>query len=165
MTEAISAPESPVALTSMSVVAFFAAEYVAVMPDGKLHANGAFFNLLRFPSFPAVQPTLGIAAVLKVPFQATMQEHAIRIGLRDQDGHDLPVSLEARFRSALTVEAQFGDAALVPFGATVTNVEFPAPGTYRLILWFDGAEQADYTIRIAQVPGMPSMWQTPPPAT
>lgn len=154
-------PESPAAITSTSVVAFFAADYVALTPDGKVQANGALFSLLRFPSFPAVLPTLGVGAALEVPFQDTMGEHAIRIGLRDPEGQELPVRVEAVIRGALSWEAQFGDPALIPFGVTVTNVEFTAPGVYKLVLWFDGLEQATYRMRIIQVPGIPSVGQAP----
>jgi hypothetical protein len=161
MTETTSVPESPAAITSTSVVAFFAADYAALAPDGKVYANGALFSLLRFPSFPAVLATLGVGAALEVPFQDTMGEHTIRIGLRDPENQELPVRVEAVIRGALSWEAQFGDPALIPFGVTITNVEFPAPGVYKLVLWFDGVEQATYRMRIIQVPGIPSVGQAP----
>jgi hypothetical protein len=157
MTEVTSVPDSPARITSKSVVAFFAADHVALTPDAKLYVNGGFYNLLRFPAFPAVLSTLGVGAVVEIPFQDTMQEHVIRIGLRGPDGHDLPVRVEARFRTALSWEAQFGDPGLVPFGVTVTNVEIPTPGIYDLMLWLDNVEQKTYRIQVTQTPGVPSV--------
>ena len=152
MTEMVSAPDSPAAITTTSVVALFASDHVALAPDGKMYVNGGFIGLLRFAAFPAILPTLGIAAVLEVPFQDTMQDHTIRIGLRDSEGQQLKVGVEARFRNALSPEAQFGDPSIVPFGVTVTNVEFPAPGAYQLVLWFDGVEKKVYRMRAIQTP-------------
>ncbi len=145
------APDSPAAITRTSVLAFFAADHVAGTPDGKLYVNGGFFSLLRLPGFPAVVPTLGIGAVLEIPFQDMMRDHSIRIGLRDSERQDeLPMRVEARFRSAPTLEAQFGEPQLVPFGVTVPNVEVPRPGVYNLVLWFDDVELKTYRIRAIQ---------------
>lgn len=41
--------------------------------------------------------------------------------------------VEAQFRAAPSMEAEFGEAGLVPFGVTVTNVEFPIPAAYELV--------------------------------
>lgn len=157
MTEATSVPDSPAGITSTSVVAFFAADHVVLAPDAKMYVNGGFINLLRFPAFPAVLPTLGVGAAFEIPFQDMMREHSIRFGLRGPDGHELPVRVEASVRGALSWEAQFGDPGLVPFGVTITNVEFPAPGVYNLVLWLDNEEKRAYRIRIIQIPGVPSV--------
>jgi hypothetical protein len=156
MTEMLSAPNSPEALTRTRVIAFFAADHVATSPDGKLYVNGGFYSLLRFPSFPATLPTLGIGAVIEVPFQDSMQDHAIRIGVRNSEGQELKVRVEANFRNALTPDSKFGDPSIVPFGVTVTNVEIPAPDAYELVLWFDNVEREVYRLRAVQV-GMPTL--------
>src|SRR5262245_32950703 len=101
-----SAPESPAALTRTEVLAFFAADHVAATPDAKLYVNGGFFYIMRFPVFPAQLPTLGIGAVLKVPFQDTMRDHHLRIGLRGPDEQERPIRVDVQFRTAPTVEAQ-----------------------------------------------------------
>jgi hypothetical protein len=152
MTENISAPESPASITSMSVLAFFAADHVAVSPDAKMYVNGGFFGLLSFPTFPANLGTLGVAAVLQLPFHDTMQDHTIRIGMRGPDGQELPVRVDATFRAAPRPETQFGDPGMVPFGVTLTNVQIPTAGLYCLVLWFDGIEKATYRVRAVQIP-------------
>jgi hypothetical protein len=152
MTESTSAPESPAAITRTSVLAFFAADHVAVTPDAKMYVSGGFFGLLRFPAFPANLATLGVAAVLEIPFHGQMQDHTIRIGLRGPDDQELPVRVEANFRTAPTLDTQFGDPAIVPFGVTITNVQIPLPGAYNLVLWLDGVEKKTYRIRAVQTP-------------
>jgi hypothetical protein len=151
MTSSTSAPDSPEAITRISVMAFFAADHVAVS-ENKMYVNGGFFSLLRFPVFPATLPTLGIGAVLHIPFHDTMHDHMLRIGLRGPDHQMLPVNVEARFRTAPTVEAEFGEANIVSFGVTIPNVQIPAPGSYHLVLWLDNREVATYRIRASQVP-------------
>jgi hypothetical protein len=148
------APESPAAITCTSVLAFFAADHVSVAPDAKIYVNGGFFTLLRFPAFPAQLPTLGIGAVIELPFQDSMRDHSIRIGMRGPDQEERPVRVEATFRSAPSFEAQFGEQQIIPFGVTVPNVEFPVPGVYNLVLWFDDVEKKTYRLRAIQVPAV-----------
>jgi hypothetical protein len=152
MTESTSAPESPAAISQTSVLAFFAADHLTVTPDAKVYVNGGFFGLLRFPAFPATLGTLGVGAVLELPFHDQMHDHTIRFGLRGPDNQELPVRVEAHFRSAPTPETQFGDPGLVPFGVTLTNVQIPTPGVYNLVLWFDEVEMKTYRIQVVQIP-------------
>jgi hypothetical protein len=152
MTESAAAPASPASISQTSVIAFFAADHVAGTPDAKLYVNGGFFSLLRFPAFPANLATLGVAAVLELPFHDTMRDHAIRIGLRGPDDQELPVSVEARFRAAPSLEAQFGEPGLIPFGVTLTNVQIPTAGAYNLVLWLDNVERKTYRLRAVQTP-------------
>jgi len=157
MTDSTPAPDSPEVITSTSVIAFFAADHAVMAPDGKAYVNGAFFSLLRFAAFPALLPTLGIAAALQLPFHSTMKDHVIRVTLRGPDRKDLPVRVEAQFRAAPTAEAQFGDPGVVPFAITVTNVEFPSPGAYELVLWFDNQEKAAYRLTVIQSMAAPNV--------
>jgi len=150
--DATTAPDSPAAITSTSVLAFFAADHVSVAQDAKIYVNGGFFSLLRFPSFPAQLPTLGIGAVLEMPFQDIMRDHILRIGLRGPEQEERPVRVEARFRTAPTMEAQYGEPQLIPFGVTIPNIEFPAPGVYHLVLWLDDTEKKTYRMRAVQTP-------------
>ena len=159
MTEAV--PDSPARITSSRVLALFAADYAAASPDGKLYITGGFTSVWRFPSYPAILPTLGIAAVLELPFQDSMQDRLLRVGLRGPDNQDLPVQINAKFRVAPTLETQFGDPAQVPFAVTVTNVEIPVPGVYKLVLWLDGVMKQTYRIQALQTLIVPNF--SPPP--
>lgn len=152
MTEPTAVPDTPAAITTTSVVAFFAADHAAVAPDGKIYVNGGGISLLRFPAFPATLPTIGIAAILELPFHDTMRDHTIRVGMVGPNDQELPLRVEAQFRAAPSVEAQFGESGLVPFAVTVTNVEFPAAGRYSLVLWLDNVEKKRYRVRALQTP-------------
>lgn len=157
------APDSPATITRTSVLAFFAADHIVVAPDAKMYVNGGFFNTLRFPAFPAVLPTLGVGAVVEIPFQDSMRNHVIRIGLRGPGQQELPVHVEASFRTAPTLEAQFGEPQIIPFGVTISNIEIPAAGTYYLVLWLDDVEKTTYRFRAVQVPMVASTGATPGP--
>ncbi len=163
MTEPTAVPDTPAAITATSVLAFFAADHAAVAPDGKIYVNGGAISLLRFPTFPATLPTIGIAAILELPFHDTMRDHTIRVGMLGPNDQELPVRVEARFRAAPSLEAQFGESGLVPFAATVSNVEFPTPGRYTLVLWFDNDEKKRYGLRAIQTPIVASAGGSPSP--
>ena len=148
-------------ITTTSVKAFFAGDHAAVAPDGKIYVNGGGIGVLRFAAFPATLPSLGIVAILELAFHDLMQDHTIRVGLRGPSGEELPVRVEARFRAAPTVEAQFGEPGFVPFAVTVTNVEFPSPGAYTLVLWVDNAERQTYRFHLIQTLIVPSVGGAP----
>ncbi len=160
--DAPTVPDSPAAITRTSVLAFFAADHVAVTPDAKMYVNGGFFGLLRFPAFPAQLPTLGIGAVIEMPFQDIMRDHTLRMGLRGPDQEERPVRVDARFRTTPTPDAEYGEPQVIPFGVTIPNVEFPVPGAYHLVLWLDNVEKATYRLRAVQVPMVVSVGAAPP---
>jgi hypothetical protein len=161
MTEPTSIPDTPAVITATSVKAFFAADHAVVAPDGKIYVNGGGIGLLRFAAFPATLATLGIVAILELPFHDVMHDHTIRVGLRGPSHEELPVRVEARFRAAPTLEAQFGEPGFVPFGVTVTNVELLSPGAYTLVLWFDNVEKQTYRFHVIQTPIVPSAGGAP----
>lgn len=142
----------------MSVVAFFAADHVAVS-ENKLYVSGGFFNLLRFPVFPATLPTLGIGAVLLIPFQDALQDHTFRVGLQGPENQDLPVRIEGRLRATPSSETQFGEPLIAPFGVTIPNVQIPVPGAYNLVLFVDERQVSTYRMRAFQVPMTISLGQ------
>jgi hypothetical protein len=160
-TEPTAVPDTPAAITTTSVVAFFAADHAAVAPDGKIYVNGGGISLLRFPVFPATLPTLGVAAILELPFHDLMRDHTIRVGMVGPSDQELPVRVEAQFRSAPTVESRFGESGLVPFAVTITNVELPAPGRYTLVLWLGNVEKRRYGLRAIQTPIVTSAGGSP----
>ena len=162
MTESTSAPASPAAINQTSALAFFAADHVAATPDAKLYVNGGFFALLRFPAFPATLATLGIGAVIELPFHDQMHDHTIRIGVGDLTTRSFQCESEAAFRTAPSLEAQFGEPGIVPFGVTLTNVQIPTAGAYNLVLWLDDIEIKTYRLRAVQIPTITSSGAQPP---
>jgi hypothetical protein len=143
-------PASPAAITHPSAQGFFAADYVASPGDSKVYVVGGFFSLLRFPSFPFILSNLGVVAVIEIPFHEVHRDHTAIIGLRGPSDEELPLRVEARFRTPSTSDAHFGEPHIVPLAANVVNVEFRQPGVYHLVLSLDGTEIARYRFRSAQ---------------
>jgi hypothetical protein len=144
-------PQEP--LSRIEAAAFFAADHVDAV-GGKLYTNGGFFNMLRFPSYPAIVPTLGIGASLKVPWHAYQQDHHFVVTLRDEDCRELPLRVEGGFRVGADILLRRGDPSIVNIGGTVTNVIFERPGHYHLVLHVDGEELDRWGLQAVQLPGV-----------
>jgi hypothetical protein len=142
-------------LNRIESAAFFAADHVEAV-NGKLYTNGGFFNMLRFPSYPAIVPTLGIGASLFVPWHAYQQDHHFVVTLRDEDCRELPLRIEGNFRVGADILQRHGDPTIVNIGGTVTNVLFERPGGYHLRLQVDGEELDRWDLQAVQLPGVPS---------
>ena len=143
-------PDSPAAITQPVVRGFLVADHATLPPDGKIYIAGGFFTLLRFQSFPGILQTLGIAAAIEIPFRDIMSDHTLAVSLLGPNEEELPLRVEARFRTAPNFESQFGEPHLVPLAATVTSVEFRHPGRYQFVLTLDGTELARYALRATQ---------------
>lgn len=148
-------------VAELKVVSFFPADH-AVAEGGKVYANGAFWSLLRFPAFPITMPALSLVAVISVPWHASNADHVIRFGLEDSDAKPLPFEIMAQFRSAPSVDAQFGSAGIASFALPVFGLTFERPGGYVFTLQVDGQRLADWPIEVRQV-SVAGMIQAPAP--
>jgi hypothetical protein len=138
-------------LNQIQVAAFFAADHVAAT-GGKLYINGGFFNMLRFPAYPAIMPTLGIGASLTIPWHAYQQDHHFVVTLHDEDHRELPLRIEGGFRVGADILLRHGDPSIVNIGGNVTNVVFDHPGHYHLKLRVNGGELARWDLQVVQLP-------------
>jgi len=144
------------ALTRITALAFFAADHVDDA-KGKLYVNGGFFNMLRYPVYPAVLPTLGIAASLLVPWHAYQQDHHFNITMEDEDRRELPLRAEGVFRVGADMLLRHGDPSVINIAGNVTNVVLERPGRYYLVLRVDDQELARWELQVVQLPnGLPS---------
>ncbi len=139
-------------LNRIEAAAFFTADHADAV-GGKLYVNGGFFNMLRFPSYPAIVPTLAIGASLKVPWHAYQQDHHFVVTLRDEDHRELPLRIEGNFRVGADILLRHGDPSVINIAGTVTNVVFERPGHYHLLLHVDDEELARWDLQVVQVPG------------
>jgi hypothetical protein len=143
-------------LDQIRASAFFAADHVEPV-GGKLYVNGGFFNMLRFPSYPAIVPTLGIGASLIIPWHAYQQDHRFVVTLHDEDWRELPLRIEGNFRVGADILLRHGDPSVINIGGTVTNVVFERPGHYHLRLQVDGEDLSRWDLQVIQLPsGFPS---------
>jgi hypothetical protein len=129
--------------------AFFMADHAAV-ESGKLYANGAFWNRLQFPSYPAVV-TFGIAAVLSIPWRAYHQPHKFSIWFEDADGKKLSGDLQGEFTIGAAPDMKVGDPTIMPIAATVGNFAISSAGDYSAVLNVDGQELNRWPFRAVQV--------------
>jgi hypothetical protein len=140
-------------LNRIEAAAFFAADHAEAV-GGKLYINGGFFNMLRFPSYPAIVQTLGIAASLHVPWHAYQQDHHFVVTLRDEDRRELPLRIEGSFRVGADILLRHGDPTIINIAGTVTNVVFERPGHYHLRLQVDGEVLGRWDLQAVQLPGV-----------
>lgn len=142
-------PERP--LNRITVAAFFTTDHVDVV-GGKLYINGGFFNMLRFPAYPAIVPTLGIGASLVVPWHAYQQDHHFVVTLHDEDRRELPLRIEGAFRVGADILLRHGDPSIINLAGNVTNVVFERPGHYHLVLRVNEEPLARWDLQVVQLP-------------
>jgi hypothetical protein len=135
----------------IKVAAFFTADHVDAV-GGKLYANGGFFNMLRFPAYPAIVPTLGIGASLVVPWHAYQQDHQFVVTLHDEDRRELPLRIEGAFRVGADLLLRHGDPSIINLAGNVTNVVFERPGHYHLVLHVNDEPLARWDLHAVQLP-------------
>jgi hypothetical protein len=143
-------------ISDIKALAFFAADYAST-ESGKLYVNGGFFNILRYPTYPAVVPTLGIAASLFVPWHSYQTDHHFTVTLEDEDRKELPLRAEGSFRIGADLILRHGDPSVFNIAGIVTNIVFERPGTYHLVLTVDNKELAQWELQARQLPaGLPT---------
>ena len=142
--------ESPVRLTRFESRGFFAADY-ATVENGKVYASGAFWSVLRFPSFPAILPAMSLVAVVRIPFHANYADHTFLINLVDQDENPSGMRVEGTFRSAPSIEYNFGAPGLSPIAVPIHGLTIDRPGEYSFTLSIDGDEVDRYPFSVIQI--------------
>ena len=125
---------------------FFTADH-AESVNGKVYANGAFWNRWNSAIYPTVFPPLALVAVLEVPFSQYHQNHTISIGFVDADENALPLRIEGEVRVGADASMDFGESSLVLFTAMVANVPIPKPGSYSFTLAVAGQELDRYQVK------------------
>lgn len=150
--------------TDFQVVGFFPADHAAVV-EGKVYANGAFWDMLRFPSFPQVLPSMSLVTVLRVPYRAYHQDHTITLLLEDTDRQPLGLKVEGGFRVGSEPHMRVGDPTLLPLAVNVNGLTFERPGDYAFKLEVDGSELERYAFRVVQVVGPVTGPAGPPTST
>jgi hypothetical protein len=137
--------------TDLYAVAFFLADH-AVVENGKVYTNGAFWNRQALPSFPAVS-TFSVVAVLHVPWRAYHQTHKFTVWFEDADARRIAGQLDGEFQVGAAPEMKVGDPTIMPFAATVANFTLERAGDFAAVLAVDGTEIARWSFRATQVFG------------
>jgi hypothetical protein len=154
--------EDPGRLTRFESRGFFPADY-ATIENGKVYASGAFWSVLRFPSFPAILPAMSLVAVIRVPFHANYADHAFRINLVDRDENPRGMRVEGAFRSAPSIEHTFGAPGLSPIAIPIHGLTIDQPGEYSFTLSIDDRELDRYPFSVIQVASIALTTERQPP--
>lgn len=151
-------------IETMTVDAFLADS--VVVAESKLYVQGAGWNGIFSPAFPARHPRLGIGAIIHVPWTATNHMHSLEVRIEDADGHLLQLAparedatgpgiedgalrrLRGDFNVGRPPMLQAGDEQVVPIAINLDGLEFPAPGTYRVVVSIDGTDLRHLPLRM-----------------
>lgn len=142
------------------VLAFFMADH-AVVENGKLYVNGGFAFGIGVPGFPTTVP-ISLAAVVRVPPRAYLQDHTASIRLMDADGVEVPIVIDARFRVGSSPQMRSGDPTTLPLALTLP-LNLTKAGDYSFVLSVDGTELERYPIRVVQQVPVVALSASSPP--
>lgn len=134
--------------TDIFAPAFFMADH-ATVESGKVYTNGAFWNRLNFPGFPAVTH-FAVVAVLNIPWRAYHQNHKFLVWFEDADAKRLPGEIGGEFTVGAAPDMKVGDATTMPIAAMVNNFAIAQAGDYAAVLSVDGLEIARWPFRANQ---------------
>ena len=137
-------------IQGFEAVGFFPADHAA-SESGKVYTNGAYWNVLRFPVFPAVLPFCALVAVLRLPFHASHANHSFEIDMEDADGKPQKMKVGGQFRAAPGIDTKFGESGLIPISVPVNGLGFERPGDYAFVLRVDSEVLTRYPFHVVQV--------------
>jgi hypothetical protein len=155
---------TPRPVEGFKALGFFTADHASV-EGGKVYANGAYFQTLNFPAFPATLPSASVVAVIQIPWHANNHDHKFEVLLLDSDGKAHPnFVIEGNFRGSPGPEMKYGEPGIMPVAIPLFGLQFERPGEYSFILKVDGTELARYAIIVRQVAFAGGMVLPTPPA-
>lgn len=137
----------------------------AVVAEGKLYVQGGGWNMLSTQQFPFLQPRVGLAVVIGVPYTETNRLHHLDVKLESEDGELVPLGPAmpdpeepGTMHRATGVAAQFnvgrppllqpGDRQSLPFAINLDQLAFAVPGAYSFTLSIDGVEANRLVFRV-----------------
>ena len=132
------------------------ADSVAVA-EGKHYIHGGGWDTLFASSFPALHPTLGVAARLRVPPEEAGQPLAVEVDVQDsEEGHSLlPEPLRGIVNTERPSPAPPGNDLLLHLALSFTNLQFESPGLYNIVLRIDGQPLAESQFNVLPLPSPP----------
>ena len=129
----------------------FLADSVSV-DDGKLHAQGAGWNLLYTDALPTVHGRLGLGLLLRVPLGQERALHELEVRLEDPAGAEIPLALAPpdadpgarRVRGTFALDPPPAGASLdeqiLATGINVDAVPLELAGRHRFVVAIDGVD-------------------------
>lgn len=140
----------------MEVTAFLADS--VVVADGKLFVQGAGWNIIWVPTFPAQHDRIGVGVLIRVPWTSTNEMHIVGLHLEDGDGRTMPVGRSADGEPVMTLGGQFsvgrpptmphGDDQIVPIAMNLNGLVFDHPDRYSFVVGLDDVPMARLPFRV-----------------
>jgi len=136
--------------------------------EGKLFVHGGGWSSLGTPKFPFVQPRIGLAILLSVPYSGTNKAIMLEIKLENEDGEVVPLGPPQRIpdgseeRRPMGVGVQLtvprmtamplGESQVVPLAVNLDQLVFQSPGYYRFALSINGllVERVPFRVLVPQ---------------
>ena len=159
-------------LDEIEVDAFLADS--VVVAESKLYVQGAGWDTIFAPTYPARHPRLGLGVIIRVPWSATNTMHTFSASVQDQDGSpivlmappegsDGPTFKEVggQFNLGRPPQLTIGETQIVPLALNIDALTLPSAGFYSVVIMIDGSEVKRIPLKMKLVPGMPMM--VPPP--
>jgi hypothetical protein len=131
--------------------------------DGKLFVNGGGIMRSWVSPEPPHMITLGLGAVVQVPYTETNQPHTFRIDLLDEDGHPVipfaaegtpdpgPIEAEVSFNLGRPPGLSHGEAQPYTVAANFT-IGLRQLGGYTFRISIDGKPEKALSLRVATAP-------------
>lgn len=145
------------AVQTIEIDAFLADS--VVVAEGKIHAQGAGWNVINAARVPTRHDRIGIGFVVRVPYTATNQEHTFELRLEDEDGKRLTFgdnpdgegrieALGGQFNVGRPPTLKAGDEQVVPFAVNINGLLLEKAGNYRFVIAIDGHDTKQLPFRV-----------------
>ncbi len=120
-----------------------------VRADGKLYVQGAGWNRISAPLFPAVHDRIGIGLLFNVEPGGPSEPHRFEIRLEDAEGKErsfgaAPSATDEPVKRIggefTTGSGEQDERQLVAMAINLNGMSFSGPGAYRFVVSIDGAD-------------------------
>jgi|SRR5579872_6301670 len=139
----------------MRVKYLLLAEHAEAINNKHYIMGGGLFALAG-PEYPLVQPNLSVAASIDIPYEDTVEQHALAIDVVDADERTvLPQPFSSKFETGRPPGMRHGDSQVAMMVVNFGNIQFPAEGRYWVKLEIDGTEMAREPLTLQRVHMVP----------
>lgn len=159
-------------LDEIEVDAFLADS--VVVAESKLYVQGAGWDTVFSPTYPARHSRLGLGVIIRVPWSATNTMHSFSASIQNEDGAPLVLMAPPEGVDGLTVtevggqfnlgrppQLTIGETQIVPLALNLDALTLPSAGFYSVVIMIDGREVKRIPLKLKLMPGMP-MLSSPP---
>lgn len=127
------------------------ADAVAVA-DNKQFIHGGAWDTIGAFQFPVIQPSLNVAALLRVPWNDANVTQTLELDVVNADGASILPTPPGPLRGPITVgrppQMMQGADTLIPLAFNLVGIRFEQPGTYAVLMRVDGVEKKRFPFHV-----------------